>query len=442
MSVYGVDLDTDLLVLTRGRDFKWAFDNVDPTTKEPVNFPAGNLFFELQTRGESNARQLVTVSGAMSGSYKLGFGGHNTSALNWSAVTTNPQNISGGIQSALEAVTGIGSGNVVVRPGSLVPVWQLNLTLNAGHNEVQRISFRSAVNGGSFKLALGTHTTTAIAFGASAAVVKSAIEALASVGSGNTSVTLDGTGYLVEYVGALAATNVGQLIGLGLGLGFGLTGDILPNKISTSTVVSGLSKLSGDMVNVLNSTINDFFNSFESVLGVNLNLVVTDTRNVTVTATSQKSYDESSLITFVVDVTSDALESFFNGVSTFLGIFDTINVDFYWVHSYEVEFVGALGLLPQPALTYDDSLLVGGVHVVPGISVEIEDPGTAPTTKWPFSVSGATATIKVENTAADQVGDRTDWQLVFLPSGEAAGGDPIGEGRVKVKMPNAYIPGS
>jgi len=59
------------------------------------------------------------------------------------------------------------------------------------------------------------------------------------------------------------------------------------------------------------------------------------------------------------------------------------------------------------------------------------DGGITPTTQWTFSISGATATLKVESTDADLIPARTQWQLVFLPTGEVAGGDPIAYGTVR-----------
>lgn len=47
MSVIGPQLEPDTLVLTRGRDFKWSFENLD-ATGQPVVFPAGTL---LELRG-------------------------------------------------------------------------------------------------------------------------------------------------------------------------------------------------------------------------------------------------------------------------------------------------------------------------------------------------------------------------------------------------------
>lgn len=46
MAVIGVDLDSDELVLTKGRDFKWAFVNLD-AQGSPLNFPGGSLYIEF-----------------------------------------------------------------------------------------------------------------------------------------------------------------------------------------------------------------------------------------------------------------------------------------------------------------------------------------------------------------------------------------------------------
>ena len=50
--------------------------------------------------------------------------------------------------------------------------------------------------------------------------------------------------------------------------------------------------------------------------------------------------------------------------------------------------------------------------------------------EWHFTIVDSTATLKVESTAVDAVPNRSLWQLVFLPEGETAGGDPVARGRV------------
>lgn len=58
---------------------------------------------------------------------------------------------------------------------------------------------------------------------------------------------------------------------------------------------------------------------------------------------------------------------------------------------------------------------------------------TSPVTTWPFTISGTEASIKVESESVALIPNRTKWQLVFKPAGEAAGGDPIARGTVKVQ---------
>lgn len=53
MSVIGVSLQSDQLVLTKGRDFKWAFQNLD-AGGNAEDFPPGDLYFEFALLDESD----------------------------------------------------------------------------------------------------------------------------------------------------------------------------------------------------------------------------------------------------------------------------------------------------------------------------------------------------------------------------------------------------
>lgn len=332
MENLGVVLNPDQLVLTRGRDYVWAFANLDNSNPpQQIPFPAGQLYYELQTRGETNALQEVTVTQATGGTYKLGFGGSWTDPIDFNDVTDNPHNLSGDITDALNGIPAL-NGNVNVLPSSLIPVWEVNLTLNAGH------------------------------------------------------------------------------------------------------------VLSEQMVNTLNTTLTSLYNTFAGILGVTVDFTIHDNLNLTVKVTSDRSFDEVGLITFVVDVTSTTIANALDAVADFVGVFNVLNVNFYWIHKYQVEFTGELGLQPQPALSVDDSLLTG--IDTPSVTVEILEPGRAPVTKWFFNISGSEAVIKVESEEADQIPDRTAFQLVWLPEGEVAGGDAIADGYVKVQMKDAYVKGA
>lgn len=67
----------------------------------------------------------------------------------------------------------------------------------------------------------------------------------------------------------------------------------------------------------------------------------------------------------------------------------------------------------------------------PAGDLYIEFPETSPVTKWFFTIAGSLATLKVEHTAVALIPDRSNCQLVFLPTGEAAGGDPEWIGRLQ-----------
>jgi hypothetical protein len=89
----------------------------------------------------------------------------------------------------------------------------------AGINEVQRVTLSSVPTGGTFTLTFEAQTTTAIAYNASAATVSTALQALATIGAGNCSVTGSAGGpWDVTFIGAEAAQNQVSMTGDGVGL--------------------------------------------------------------------------------------------------------------------------------------------------------------------------------------------------------------------------------
>lgn len=81
-------------------------------------------------------------------------------------------------------------------------------------NETQTISASGTVSGGSFKLTFGGQQTGTIAYNATAATVETALRALTTIGSGGCRCTggaLPGAGVVVEFIGALAQTDVALL---------------------------------------------------------------------------------------------------------------------------------------------------------------------------------------------------------------------------------------
>ena len=84
------------------------------------------------------------------------------------------------------------------------------LTSDSATDEVQTVTLADAT-GGTFTLTFSGQTTSAIAYNASAATVKAALEALSNIGVGDVNVGKVGSVYTVSFGGALADTNVAQL---------------------------------------------------------------------------------------------------------------------------------------------------------------------------------------------------------------------------------------
>ncbi|MEE8299287.1 MAG: hypothetical protein V3R67_07905, partial [Thermodesulfobacteriota bacterium] len=99
------------------------------------------------------------------------------------------------------------SGNPLARFKTLLPV-----VLIAGTNEIQDISFNGDADAGGFKLNFNGQETIIIAFNDTAADVKSALEALSTVGTGNVSVT----GSITQATGLTTTFLNSGPLGLGL----------------------------------------------------------------------------------------------------------------------------------------------------------------------------------------------------------------------------------
>jgi hypothetical protein len=84
-------------------------------------------------------------------------------------------------------------------------------------NEIQNLALGSPT-AGNFTLTFGAETTATIAFDASAANIQSALESLNNIGSGNVTVTGDGSGgFDIEFVGNKAYARLVLLSGTGDG---------------------------------------------------------------------------------------------------------------------------------------------------------------------------------------------------------------------------------
>lgn len=56
------------------------------------------------------------------------------------------------------------------------------------------------------------------------------------------------------------------------------------------------------------------------------------------------------------------------------------------------------------------------------------------TVRWNFAIEESMASIKVESEDVDVIPAKTPWQLVWLPEGEASGGDAKARGRLVVQQ--------
>lgn len=190
----------------------------------------------------TNETQVVSLLGSPSGgTFTLTYSGQTTGniAYNASAAT---------VQTALEALSNIGSGDVTVTGSA--PIWGVeftgalaatdvslmtgngaNLTGGSGTitvtqaaasplNEKQTVTLSEGVTGGTFTLTYSGQTTGNISYAAAASTVETALEALSNIDA--VAVTGSSGGpWEVEFQGSLAATNVALMSGDGANL----TGD-------------------------------------------------------------------------------------------------------------------------------------------------------------------------------------------------------------------------
>lgn len=320
-SPIGIELDTDTLVLTRGRDFKWSFENLDTSVDPkgvPVDFPAGDLFFEIQTGGENNSTQIITQSGTASGSYWLTLDTDISAELAYDSAEAV-------VQGAIEALPGVGAGNVEVT-ASYIPEWFFEVNFNAALHLSPLIiqAFTAAMD---------------VAFAG------------------------------VNFFASLA------------GVHFDIQGSYAPNQFTATVTLQG-------------------------------SLLEQEFANIAITAMAA------------------AVQTALGAVSIFTGKIASV-VEFYApIRTFHVEFVNGKKWTPVSKLVPTTTQLTG--HN-PKMSVDQISPGKSPVTLWHLDIAGSIASLKVESENADLIQPRTLWQLVFLPEGEAAGGDPVALGRVHVQ---------
>jgi hypothetical protein len=160
----------------------------------------------------TNPGNFTVYLAATSGTFTLSYAGQTTSAIAYNASTTT-------VQSALQALSTIGAGNVTVtgNPGRWTVVTPTtkpgNLTVNGA--SLAPLSFSVTVGTFSYTMTVGGQTTGPISFLASATTIRQALEQLSTVGTGGVTVTATLFGYTLSFAsgtlnGFLLALFTGQ----------------------------------------------------------------------------------------------------------------------------------------------------------------------------------------------------------------------------------------
>ncbi len=139
---------------------------------------------------------------------KDGFGG--TAAVN----QASPAPASGDTTLVIDTVAGFPNSGTEVPVGAGFSVAGSTRTrygvTAVNNNEVQTVTITAT--GGTWNAIFGGQTSANIAYDALASAVKSALEAMSSIGTNNVSVSGNAGGpYTIEFIGTLAATNVATM---------------------------------------------------------------------------------------------------------------------------------------------------------------------------------------------------------------------------------------
>jgi Ca2+-binding RTX toxin-like protein len=179
--------------------------------------------------------QILSLGAAVAGNFTLTFGGQTTDAIPFNAGADE-------VQAALESLTTIGAGNVAVTQSG--GTYRMTFINDLGGQDVDgltlddsklvivppgSVGISTAVNGfsvneeqtitvnptsGTFTLTFEDETTAPIDAGSAQLLddIRSALQSLPSIGSGNVAVSQNVNIFTVTFQGALAGTNVEQLV--------------------------------------------------------------------------------------------------------------------------------------------------------------------------------------------------------------------------------------
>ena len=196
------------------------------------NITAAALDTALNALASVTSAGGVTVTGSTGGPWKIGFDAVGAQGLFSVDVTSLVPEAEAYVS---EMVVGDGSTKEVQfiqieetplaltnsfssLPSAAVTVNQIT-DGSATNNEIQRVDITDPLPyGGTFTLTYGANTTAAIAYDATAATVQTALQAIASIGANNATVTGANGIFTIEFIGTLANTSLALMTGTASGL--------------------------------------------------------------------------------------------------------------------------------------------------------------------------------------------------------------------------------
>jgi hypothetical protein len=191
------------LTLKLAKEIKYTtedgFDaNVDNVYHAVVSALAVNPMYEAAENVQqfTNSGNFTVYLAATSGTFKLGYGGQLTSAIAYNASTST-------VQSALAALSTIGTGNVTVSgaPGRwtvLTPSTKPGM-LSVDSTSLTPLSLSVTLGTLTYTISVSGQTTAPISYTASAATVSQAIQQLSNIGSGGVSVSSTLFGFTLSF---------------------------------------------------------------------------------------------------------------------------------------------------------------------------------------------------------------------------------------------------
>jgi hypothetical protein len=243
-------------------------------------------------------------------------------------------------------------------------------------------------NGGTWKLG-----ATVLPFDAKVAQVQAAVEALPSVGAGNVTVS---AAYTPQWIFSGSITGV----------------------TVTQNQQEGI-----------NLAVNKLYDAVQGITGTDITFKYNNP-GFLITVTSRSSLDEATLAGWVVNTFNVNVQ---NAIKTVLGAASVSAVTEFYAPKrlYTIDFGNKLTHQPVAALVPDATGLTGQTPAVIPVVVSV---GATGITEWDFVITGSSAVLKVESEEVDKISNRTHWQLVWMPSGEPAGGDPVARGVTRVQV--------